>query len=235
MENDWWSKTPYLYTSFDAAVYGLKELIREMEKDGGTWGGSHEIQKWIPSENGEMKAYIGWILNSNEDIWYFHRPRNFRKESWKYGWNQWSMYNLVPTLELPTPFIPGDIIIADQRPFIPERRLLVLENPTICCGMICAYMNIATKGIVSVSTFNRSCFLSSDEMNPLSPLYRVARFKGELPEEEAPLAALSAAIKTNPETARDISGYISRNEVTHIETEYYCGVEWESLKDEFNL
>ena len=232
---EFWSDKPYLYSTFDAAVEGMKELLRKESYD--CLSGKVEITRWEHKPSGVLKPLITWLINTNSDIWYFYYPDHYTDliPSYVEARNRFAFYDpLGDSLDIAVPFLPGDLIEVDQQPFVGNRRMVVLKEAMPCCGMYCSYMG--ADGIISTSSFNHNLYLKRREVtSPLSGLYRVARFEGELPEDEAPLMALSHAIKQNPKLAGEIDEYIDRNEVSHRATVSYSGVEWERLKTHFNL
>jgi hypothetical protein len=104
-----------LYTGFDAALRYIKERKAEIaakapEELDST---SYTITKYLPAEDGVMEGYFNWILNCRGEIWYFDYERwKFRPKHWQDFFNY-----LGQGIALPLPFAPGDIILADCRPF----------------------------------------------------------------------------------------------------------------------
>lgn len=213
----------FFFTDFDAAIRFIKEQLADNEY----LGDIHEYQsysicKLVPGEKGTMIEYCYWILNSSGEIWYFNYLDG-KPEDWEdlfdcIGWS----------LNLPVPFMPGDIILADCRPFAKERRVLILEigDNSDCCAVQCLYL--LPNGKLGTGAFKHNRFLHKHESSPISGLYRAARWTGELMEQEAPLAIIGKAVKANPALGSDILKY-------KYDNQYCYGVTWEQLQAAFRL
>lgn len=220
------------FYDFDAAVRYIGEQQKECGDPDDPNYLSHSIDKYISGENGIMVEYCQWILNLSGEIWYFdYGNSKFEPEDWEelldYGGNG---------LYLPVPFKPGDIVMADCRPFAKEKRVVILEiGDDDCCGLQCLFMR--PNGKMSVGAFKHNSFLRGlDENSHISGLYRVALWTLELPEEEAPLAAISAAVKANTALGSDIWGYVVEHKTYDKDDENDVpGAVWAELKESYGL
>lgn len=195
------------FTDFDSAMRYMQELPKmDYDADYAEWL-SYSIDKYIPGKNGALTEYCQWVLNASGDIWYFDYDISFEPE----GWDDIFDY-LGSNSSLPVPFQPGDIILADCRPFSKERRVLILDigDNSDCCCVQCLYL--LPNGKVRCNAFKHNSFHGPDENSHISGLYRAKLWCGELSKEEAPLATLSAAIKANQALGSEVQDWIWRNE-----------------------
>ena len=230
------------FTEFDAAVNYIRQ---QMERDKEFLGlnpenyNSHSIEKYIPGKNGVLEEYCTWILNHSGEIWYFDYDSTFSPKDWDDIWDY-----LGCNLNLPTPFYPGDIIIADCRPFAKERCVLIADigDNADCCSL--QSIHITPNGKLTASAFKHNAFLHDTEYSHVSGLYRAAKYHGELTECEKPLAVMSAAIKASPDLGKKILDFIwgklhdiynKYHKFPQINDNEYIGAEWEQIKTEFNL
>ena len=237
---DWYyhKEGGYLYdtffTEFDAAI----RYIREQQKESGQPDDqnflSYSIDKYIPGENGILEEYCHWILNLSGDIWYFHYSDEFEPNDWE------DLYNYIGELNLPVPFQPGDIILADCRPFAKERRVLIVDigDNADCCAVQC--LSVTPNGELRQAAFKHSHYLDVKENSHFSGLYRAARWHGEAPEEEYPLAVIGAAIKDNPGLWKEMEMFMGKNERYDFEKEadndyHFYGVTWKVFRNAFGL
>lgn len=224
-----------LFTDFDAAARDIAEYegVLEESPHNDRSMASYTIEKYIPGEDGKMAEYCQWILNSSGEIWYFDYEHDFKPEDWK------KLYDYIGDLRLPLPFQPGDIILADCRPFAREKRVLFMGcdgDEDDCCAAQCLF--ILPNGRISIGAFNHNAFLSplDDENSHVSGHYRAALYDGELSEHEAPLAVIGTALKSNPALFKDIHTYIIKHDIESHKSGLECrGAEWEQLKNAFGL
>jgi hypothetical protein len=223
-----------LFTSFDAAMRHIKET-EKIEADVGFPGDectSYTIDKYITGMNGVMEEYCRWVLNSSGEIWYFdYGETKFEPDNWD------DLYSYLGDMSLPVPFEPGDIILADCRPFAKERRIVIISTEPDGNGTYynpCIFMN---RDRIGAGYIRHNDYLtSSDENSHVSGLYRMVRWKGELSESEAPLSVISTAIKTNPRMAAEIEDYIHINMYAAGEDDNGSpGVSWEQLSAAFGF
>jgi hypothetical protein len=194
-----------LFTSFDAAISQIKELEEDHnDKPDRSKYTSYTIYKHIPGNDGQMEEYCFWKLNSSGEIWYFgYGDSDFEPEDWE------DLFDYIGNLTLLVPFKAGDIILADCRPFAKERRVLFMGcygEEDDCCAAQCLF--VQPDGKINRGAFSHNHFLPWDESSHISGHYRAAVWNGELPEHEAPLAVISAAIKADPEWGTCVMEYL---------------------------
>lgn len=243
-----------LFTTFDAAVEHIKEdekiyldSITEDESDKVTRLDyiRYSIEKWIPGNDGKMEECFSWILNSKGEIWYFDfGERKFEPEDW--DWFYCCIGNSI--CYLPTPFNPGDIVVADCLPFAEKRLVLIIDikHETDCCGVRCLHFTKSRK--IDEAALKHNSFLPIGDLSCFSVLYRASVYDGELTGEEVPLGVISNAIKANPQLGYEIQKYlidlslsaskeerVARNEGRYRKEDRYDGVDWNHLKSKFGL
>ena len=117
------------FTTFDAAMKYLEELIADEEWDENTlcWT---MLEKWIPNDNGTMENTYTYYL-VNDEIVYFER------EGAAHGF--WGYVSSM-SLNIPIPFDVGDIVTLNSIPFAPTKQAILLEvENTDCCGVQMLY------------------------------------------------------------------------------------------------
>ncbi len=155
------------FTTFDAAMKYLKELIKDEEWDETTlcWT---MLEKWIPNDDGTMKNTYTYYL-VNDEIMYFERE-DFRG------------YVSSMSLNLPIPFQVGDIVTLNCIPFAPPKQAILLEvENTDCCGVQMLYR--LENGLWETGALKHGHGWGS-YYPLLSPLYRLEKL--ELSEKEIP-------------------------------------------------
>jgi hypothetical protein len=214
------------FTEFDAAIRHLEKIREEYSDADDINQLSHSIAKIIPGENGAMKVYCEWVLNYSGEIWYFGINGGQRKilEKWDDIWDYWGC-----NLNLPVPFKPGDIVLADCRPFAKERRILITDvgDNRNCCAVRCMY--ILPGGKLEICAFkHNSFFVDTEEYSHISGLYRAARWQGKLAKNEAPLAIVGEALKANPQIGAELEDFFRTSKAKH-------GVPWKQVKEAFGF
>lgn len=207
------------FTEFDAALRYLEQLEMKYPADYAFEGLSYTITKHVPDGKGELKEYCTWYLNNTRELWYFEYEHDNYPDDWEdlldYGGN---------FLNLPVPFQPGDIVLADCLPYVSPRCVLILDvgdNRDCCC---LSALSIGKDGCLLASAFKHNSFLRNPEISRVSGLYRVARWTGELTAEEEPLAILSPLIRAKPEFGIEIGDYIKTD-----------GTPWPEVRAAFGL
>lgn len=218
------------FTEYDAAVRYIKEQQALLNDADAPNYLSHSIEKHIPGENGAMKEYCEWVLNHSGEAWYFDYGHGgkFEPDGWIDLWDYLGSSQL-----LPVPFAPGDIILADCRPFAKERRVLITDigDNHDSSAVQCLYC--LPEGKLSMASFKHNAFLDfTDESSHISALYRAERWNGELSADEAPLQIVGAALKKNPGLGDELQDFILRSELKASDR---WGVSWEDLKNAINL
>ena len=105
-------------------------------------------------------------------------------------------------LNLPIPFTPGDIVIADCRPFGDMKKVLILENNDTFNfvdgdGVTCLFLNDSNN--IDVGLFKANEFLTYPDLTHVSAQYRARLYTGELSEPESILKIIGEVVKVNPE------------------------------------
>lgn len=210
------------FATFDAAIRYIKEL-KEFPKD--LDGLSYSIEKYIPEKNDVMEEYCTWVLNGSGELWYFDYERKYCPKDWDDIWDYCG-----DSPNLPVPFQPGDIILADCRPFSKERRVIILEigDNSDCCCVQCLYF--LPNGKVGCGALKHNHFHDFRENSHISGLYRARCWSEELPESEAPFAILSKAIKAKPTLGRKIGNWMYFNRTNSHDDERGCSERGASLE-----
>jgi len=225
-------------STFDEAVEYIKgrktnaeEKGIPAEEEGFDYDDIYSIEKLLPREY-SSKVYLRWILNNNGDVLYFDYPHF-----------DGSMDIEIPG-RLPTsnPFKPGDIIIADCRPFAEEKKVLIFDSGSkvpsdYFYSPTCLFIN--ENGNIDAGYFSNNEFLKNPMKTHVSVLYRAKTYSGELTKTEGPLGRVSRAIRKRPKLGQDIYRYLiecrERDKVIPSIFRSIRGVSWELLKKEFGL
>jgi len=153
------------------------------------------VEKWTPDGNGRMKNNYSYEVIGDE-IWFCDcEDFPFHEQLALNGCG-------AVDLNLQVPFRAGDILTVDCRPYAPVSHIAVLgiaDNCDCCCFQALYREGDRTWDIGAVKhshVFPTSISRRVD----YSPLYRLATFHGELPEEERLLEQVSLYI--NGEEAR---------------------------------
>ncbi|MCL1892708.1 MAG: hypothetical protein FWG02_00540 [Holophagaceae bacterium] len=236
-----------LATDFDVAI----RMIKEHAVDGKcAWC---SIEKYVPGDDGVLKQRCVWVLNAQEQIWYFDYLHEFQPE----GWVELTDFSgAIYSPALPTPFTIGDIVLADCRPFAMERRVLIIRNYSD--ELLCLFM--LPSGKISYGEFSYNSFLRHPETSFVSGFYRAMHWTGELPKHEKPLAIISKALLSDPPLGEALLDFIRDNgepefsscylkdplqigdripaleKCDSIDIHYaWSGPKWRVLKNEFGL
>jgi hypothetical protein len=186
-----------LFTSYDAAVLYVKKTIAFERKGGGNvdwdvfW---FDVYKWVPGIDGKMRRVIEYTLNEKAGEIYFSFFRGLVHDDPAYELPERRDINL------PVPYLPGDIVAIDMSPYVePFHAVIVtIADNADCCAIQAAWVN--EKNEIDVGALKHSFHL----VFALSPLYRLARFDGELAEREKPLYAISQELKCAPDKAEEV-------------------------------
>lgn len=186
-----------LFTSFDAALRYLEHEMEEYPEEYAAEGTNHTVTKYVPDGSGRLAECCSWYLNSMRELWYFDY------ETVPQGFQGWYL-PFYHYLNLPVPFQPGDIVVADCMPYAPSRRVLFLavgDNLDCCCLTVLFFRK---NGCLGVGAFKHDCYFYDDEYKYVSGLYRAARWTGELPAEEEAFSVLAPLIRAKPEYGEEI-------------------------------
>lgn len=192
--------------TFEDALQHLTELVEPWRKDDVPedllW---FQIEKWI-NHDGKSIMKSQYILSANECIWDYCYDWDYDEK--KHLSSQFGYDNAI-TMNLPVPFVPGDIVTIDCRPSAMVSHTLILEvgdNMDCCCLQgLCVREN----GEVQRGAVKHCSAQDSWRFTPhVSPLYHLERFHGELPPEEAFMTELSEEIiklqQNHPEDYEDV-------------------------------
>lgn len=189
-----------LFTDFDAALRYLERMMEEYPEEYVFEGLSHTVTKYVPDSSGQLTEYCTWYLNNMRELWYFDYEISSRELP-----GDWEPpLDYLGNLNLPVPFQPGDIVVADCMPYAPSRRVLILsvgDNIDCCCLQV---LFIWKNGCLDIGAFKHNQFLCNGELSHVSGLYRAIRWTGELPAEEEAFAVLAPLIRERPEFGEEI-------------------------------
>lgn len=212
------------FTGFDAAIRYLKGLAEEDPEGSAFEGLSYTITKCLPDHSGRLCEYCTWYLNNTLELWYFNYL--LRRKDVPDDWESLLDWNL----NLPVPFQPGDIVMADCLPYAKPRRVLILDvgdNLDCCCLQA---LFIRKDGRLFAGAFKHNtflCYTENMEHSWVSGLYRASRWTGGLTDREEPFAVLSPLIHARPGLGAEIEEYIWKGESD--------GRSWLEVKEAFGL
>lgn len=162
-------------------------------------------------------------MNNALELWYFDYIH--RKDS-PAGWIPLLGYNL----NLPTPFQPGDIVLADCLPYAEPRLVLILDsgdNLDCCCLQV---LYIGEGGRLFAGAFKHNAFLDDTEnggFSWVSGLYRAGRWTGGPAGSGEPFAVLSPLLRARPGLGTEIEDYIWKGRSD--------GRSWLEVKEAFKM
>lgn len=190
----WWNQFSGVpFSSLDAAVRHIRqEMVEEEGWDENSW---FQLDKWVPGEDGAYRqAYTYYLIR--DEIVYFENYPTVRRDP----------FCGAPDLNIPIPFKPGDIVTVDCRPFMPIKPVVLLEvDNHDYCGVTCLFRR-EEDGKWEVGTVKHSrCWSVLPHVFPaISPLYRLASFRGELIEGEWMLESVSDYIDGDVKKGQDL-------------------------------
>ncbi len=154
------------------------------------------VEKWSPDGNGRLKNDYDYMVLGTE-VCYFSSSRREQPD--------FSIYNDV---NLPVPFYAGNIVTIDCRPFAPVSHAVILEvgDNMDCCCLQALYHN--SDGTWDIGAVKHGHVLPNRHSTWFSPLYRLASFHGQLPEEERLLEQVSRHINGEEERGSALWNYI---------------------------
>lgn len=207
------------FIKFDAAIRYLEQLAEENPDDCAFEGLSYTITKYVPDGKNGLLEHCTWYLNGTRELWYFE------------GCEPELLDYIGARLNLPVPFQPGDIVVADCLPYAAPRRVLILDvgdNCDCCCVFS---LSIGENGHLFASAFKHNFFLNNSrsetgDRSRVSGLYRAARWTGELTTEEEPFAVLSPLIHARPKLGAEIGDFVCKGD---------NGKPWPEVKATFGL
>lgn len=189
------------FTEFDAALRALMQEGEGAAEGGDQEGSGYTITKYVPGGSGQLDEHCTWYLDHKGEIWYFDYA--FSRQRELKDWEPLLTY--LGDLNLPVPFQPGDIVMADCRPYAPPRRVLILEVGDNCDCCCLQALSIGKDGRLHTGAFKHNGFLGHREVSHISGLYRAARWTGEI--REAPFALLAPLVRERPAFGTEIWDY----------------------------
>lgn len=134
----------------------------------------YEIQLYKENSAGDLDEYYTYAMIDGK-VTYFLGSRED---------NTWNIYPDLwadGELSLPVPFLPGDIVQIDGRPFSEKRRVLILEigDNWDCCCVQALYVREDGK-LETGALKHGGIFWEIRRGVTISPLYRATRYCGEL-------------------------------------------------------
>lgn len=143
-----------------------------------------QVEKWSPDGTGRLKNEYDYIVFGTEVCCFSHNTSS----SW-----DWLEFSTDVNVNLPVPFHAGDIITIDCRPFAPVSHAVILEvgDNWDCCCLQALYRE--GDGSWDIGAVKHGA-VSPNHFLGLSPLYRLASFHGQFPEEERLLEEVSRYI-----------------------------------------
>ena len=186
------------FLSLEAALRYIRDEMAEEAWTEGTlcWT---VLEKWVPRENGEMLRVYCYYLIRDEVVFFERTETNARDH-----WLQLPKNNVYSGesihLNLSVPYHPGDIVAINCIPFVPVRRVLLLEVGDDCCGVTCLYRTKDGRwktGTLKHGRFTEGCCY-------YSPLYRISSCSAPLPPEDSLLTAAQAYIAGDAEKGRKL-------------------------------
>ena len=239
-----WDTIPY--STFEAARKGLIEQTEKYRIDYDEECDEinckfYTIMKWLPGDHGEMKNVVTWIVSDEGVVWFAELNEDYNDELkqltakvfYHVGWIDHSITHIS------IPFRQGDIVTIDNRPADPVCHAVIASSPDerYESGTQAIYLN--KHGLLDYSSL-KDDLMGRDICYPLfSCMLRLAKFTGELPEDEAVLHIISQAVKANPALGKDIGNYIyemgedQQKQTRQNKVRY--GVTWEQLQATFGL
>lgn len=171
------------------------------------WGGDVDsenfltwfyVEKWTPDGNGRLKNTYSYEVIGGKVCYCCCKDLSVHERIILDGYTD---------PNLPVPFHAGDIVTVDCRPFAPVRHVVILEigdNCDCCCLQALYYAGNGTWDTGAV----KHGHIIPHYAGKLSPLYRLASFHGQLPEEERLLEQVSQYVNGEEERGSALWNYI---------------------------
>lgn len=191
-ETKYWFNAPFL--SFEQVLSHIRAELAEDVGDVGEWRDSqwYEAQKWAPNGDGELVSVCTyWLLG--DQVTYFR---------WKDCRADTPFNSYCPEPNLPVPFRAGDILTVDCTPFVPVKHALLLEvgDNRDCCCLQALCRDEKTGRWITGAVKHRSLFGGPYVDIFYTPVYRLARYTGDLPPEERVVLTAAQRIIAGNET-----------------------------------
>lgn len=151
-----------------------------------------------PTYDGFLQPHYVFFVTADGEVEFFSTPKpaqsrraSLRRKADAFGLGS-------EHLDIPLPFVPGDILRIDNRPFVPgPAYCLITQTGTDCCGVQCAYP--CRDGHIRFGALKHGDFFDRSFVFQPSPLFSACRYVGELPDDCRFMKKLSDAIHRNPE------------------------------------
>lgn len=171
----------------------------------------------IHREDDDLRHYLvmRWTPNENDRLINTYDYRFFGDKLYYAECNVSSMrdpsgFERLRDLYLPIPFHAGDIVTIDCRPFAPLSHAVILRigDNFDCCSVWAMYRE--EDGTYKTGALKHGyVFPHSAGFVPLSPLYRLTSYKGELSESERILGEVSSYIDGTEERGEEIWDFLA--------------------------
>jgi len=166
-------KSPKYYGN--APFLSLEKAMKSIfESDGDYEYQWFMLEKWTVEENDLLHKYTYYVWNGN--VVDFEHGDDFFFTGYR--------FNRIKDLNLPVPFKPGDIVNIDCTPFAPQKHAIITEvGDNKDCSCFKALYKIANDrwGIGALKQYST---LFAGWYPPMSPLYRMEKYEGELSRDE---------------------------------------------------
>ena len=156
------------------------EVVGEVDdEDCLTW---FRVEKWTPDGNGRLDSRCDYTIVGGKVCFCGCKDLPCHEQG---------ALDLYSEIYLPVPFHAGDIVTIDCRPFAPVSHVVILKlgDNCDCCSLLALYRE--GDSIWNAGTVRHRDVLMNHYSAPISPLYRLASFEGQLPEEESLLEKVS--------------------------------------------
>ena len=178
------------FATFEKAMAYIEEekCGNEVSDDSCQW---YEITRWDLNKDRDLIEAIIWLLGNSGIIWGY--CKRVEGSCFRWGDIDFQIGASLGSLNLPVPFKYGDIFTIDMRPIVGVFHAVIIwvGGDSDCCSPTCLYINKC--GMMEFSALTHLSF----HLPSFSPLLRVERFTGELPEWEAPLKIISEHVKND--------------------------------------
>jgi hypothetical protein len=184
-------------TTYDAAISVIVELYRidEYTADDPVW---YEITKWNKAEDGKMSEACSYIIVRGE-LWYIDMDDGYYDEYL----DSVHLYYEMENLNVPVPFLPGDILEIDGYPFGPVQHILITDigdNCDCCCVQA---LSINEEGKWTCGAVKHG-MVGYRYFPKLSPLYNAKIYEGSFDGDEALLSKLRDYLSEDRSKAKRI-------------------------------
>lgn len=157
------------------------------------------VEKWTPDGNGRLENKYTYELVGGKVCYCCCEDLSVHERLNLGGYTD---------PNLPVPFHAGDIVTIDCRPFREVHHVALLEvgdNCDCCCLQALHY---AGGGAWDIGAVKHGYVFPNGSSPALSPLYRLASFHGQLPEEEHLLEKVSRYVNGDEERGAALWNYI---------------------------